>query len=168
MRRFLVLICVTAMLGLLVAVAPAVVRPDANRAEALTACEDTGTGHHTVAQHGPWEAEVSLCAEFLQNGVRPGANVWCHTATSQVPCNWDFRHMHLHNQNTTAIVNQRAYAIGKTNGAFIATPGWANRSQCVTAYSDSPDLYIRFPDGALIGPRSLTWRGSPYNCSDPI
>lgn len=165
MRRFLVLTCVTAMLGLLVAVAPAVVRPDANRAEAGVFCDDTGAGNHqTVAQHGPWEAELSPCVEILGSGVRPGATVWCHTSTSQVPCNWDFRHMHLHNQNTTAIVNQRAYATGKTNGAWIATPGWANRSQCVTAYSDSPDLYIRFPDGALVGPRSVTWQASPYDC----
>ena len=166
MRRFLVLTCVTVMLGLLVAVAPAVVRPDANRAEAFVGCEDTGGGNfHTVAQHGPWEAELSLCVELLGSGVRPGAHVWCHTATSQVPCNWDFRHMHLHNQNTTAIVNKQAYATGKTNGDYIATPApWANRSQCVTAYSDSPDLYVRFPDGALVGPRSVTWQGSPYDC----
>jgi hypothetical protein len=164
MGRLLVLTCVTAMLGLLVAVAPAVVRPDANRAEASVWCEDAGS-FQTVAQHGPWEATLTMCIELLGSGVRPGAEVSGHTSTTQVPCNWDFRHMHLHKQDGTAIVNERAYATGKTNYAWVATPGWANRSQCVTAYSDSPDLYIRFPDGALVGPKSTTWRTLPYHCT---
>jgi hypothetical protein len=155
------------MLGLLVAVAPAIVRPDANRAEAAVLCEDAGS-RQTVAQHGPWAARLDMCIEFLENGLRPGATVWCETSTTQVPCNWDFRHMHLHKQGGTLIRNERAYATGKTNGAWVATPHWSNRSQCVTAYSDSPDLYIRFPDGALVGPRSTTWRTGPYSCSDPV
>ena len=49
MRRFLVLTCVTVLFGLLVAVAPAVVRPDANRAEATVGCEDTGGGNFTLS-----------------------------------------------------------------------------------------------------------------------
>jgi hypothetical protein len=163
MRRFLVLTCVTAMLGLLVAVAPAIVRPDANRAEASVWCANGGP--QTVARHGPWAATLALCIEFLGSGVRPGAQVWCETSSTQVPCNWDFRHMHLHNQNSTAIVNERAYATGKTNGAWIATPGWANRSQCTSAWSDSPDLYIRFPDGVLVGPQTTTWQGPLLPCT---
>jgi hypothetical protein len=55
MRRLLVLTCVAALLGLLVAVAPAIVRPDANRAEATVYCD----AYQTVAQHGSGEAKVT-------------------------------------------------------------------------------------------------------------
>jgi hypothetical protein len=157
MRRFLVLTCVTALLGALVAVAPAIVRPVANRAEAVDVCEGFDFGQ-TVARHGPYAAWLQLCVEVLGTGVRPGARVRCGTASTIVPCNWDFSPMHLHNQNHTTIVNERAYATGKTNDAFIATPGWANRSQCIYAYSDSPTMRVRFPDGYLTPWVSATWQ----------
>jgi hypothetical protein len=72
--------------------------------------------------------------------------------------------MHLHNQNATAIRNERAYATGKTNGDYIATPGWASRSQCIKAYSDSPLMWVRFPDGHLAGPQTATWQGPTIYC----
>lgn len=162
MRRLLVLSCVTALLGVVVAVAPAFVRPDANRAEALVACDKID---HTVARHGPWAATIWLCVEGLGSGVRPGAKVWCASQSDIVPCNWDFNPMHLHNQNHTAIVNERAYATGKTLGDYIATPGWANRSQCIEAYSDSPLLRVRFPDGYLSPWTSASWTVLNIPCS---
>ena len=153
MRRFLVLSCVTVLFGVLVAVAPAVVRPDANRAEAAVGC----FYFQTVAQHGPWAASVSLCVEKLEAGIRPGVKVYCGTASTQVPCNWDFNKLHLHNQNDTVIREGRVQATGKTNGAYLATPTWANRSQCIKAYTDAPQLWVRFPDGLLVGPQSASW-----------
>jgi hypothetical protein len=159
MRRFLVLTCVTAMLGLLVAVAPAVVRPDANRAEANVTCDIVA---QTVAQHANWAAKVLLCVEVLGSGVRPGVKVFCGTASTQVPCNWDFNPLHLHNQRHTVIREGRVHETGKTNGAYLATPTWANRSQCTSAYSDSPQLWVRFPDGSLAGPQTATWQAGYF------
>jgi hypothetical protein len=158
MRRFLVLTCVTALLGLLLAVAPAIVRPDANRAEAGVGCDSGET--QVVARHGPWVAWVWLCVEVLGSGVRPGVMVWCATASgTNALCNWDFSPLHLHNQLHNVIRSERAYATGKTAGAYIATPGWASRSQCTSAYSDSPLLRVRFPDGYLTPWVSATWQG---------
>jgi hypothetical protein len=163
MRRLLVLTCVTAMLGLLVAVAPAIVRPDANRAEAFTSC-DAG-GRQTVARHDIWAAKVQLCVEVLGQGVRPGVKVWCETGSAtQVPCNWDFNPLHLHNQRNDVIRSERVHETGKTGGAYLATSGWAYRSQCTSAYSDSPQLWIRFPDGRLVGPQTVPWLGGQIPC----
>jgi hypothetical protein len=149
MRRLLVLSCVTAMLGMLVAVAPAVVRPDANRAEAYVNCDIV---RQTVARHDIWAAKILLCVEVLGSGVRPGVKVWCETGSNtQFPCNWDFNPLHAHDLNTTLIHSERAHETGKTNGAYIATPNWGNRSRCTSgaAYSDAPLLRVRFPDGHL-------------------
>jgi hypothetical protein len=163
MRRLLVLSCVTAMLGLLVAVAPAVVRQDANRAEASPSC-DVG-GRQTVAQRDIWAAKVQLCVELSGAGVRPGVKVWCETGSgTQFPCNWDFDPLHLHNQRNTVIRQGRVHDTGKTNGAYLATPDWANRSQCTSAYSDSPQLRVRFPDGYLTSWKSATWLGGQIPC----
>jgi hypothetical protein len=159
MRRLLVLGCVTALLGVLVAVTPAIVRPDANRAEAFVQCEDPVDYPQIVARHGPWAAWVDLCVEVLETDIRPGAEVTCGTASTLVLCNWDFSPMHLHNQRHEVIRSERAYATGKTNGAYIATPHWSSRSQCTSAYSDSPQLRVRFPDGYLTPWVSATWQG---------
>jgi hypothetical protein len=167
MRRLLVLSCVTAMLGALLAVAPAIVRPDANRAEAGVACDNGGVfeGQQVVARHDIWYAMVVLCVERLGSGIRPGVMVWCgNGAGTQFPCNWDFNPLHLHNQSHTVIRSERAYATGKTGGDYIATPHWSNRSQCYEAYSDSPQLRVRFPDGYLTSWRSATWL-SPLHIS---
>jgi hypothetical protein len=160
MRRLLVLTCVAALLGLLVAVAPAIVRPDANRAEATVYCD----AYQTVAQHGSWEAKVRLCVEVLGSGVRPGVLVYCSTAISSVPCNWDFNPLHLHNQNATLIRSERVHATEVWINNYLATPGWANRSQCNRAYSDSPQLRVRFPDGHLTDWKSATWQGPTIYC----
>jgi hypothetical protein len=160
MRRFLVLTWVTALLGLLVAVAPAIVRPDANRAEATVYFD----AYQTLARHGPWAAEVRLGVEVLGSGVRPGVLVYCVTATSSVPCNWDFNPMHLHNQNATVIRSERVHATDVWINNYLATSGWSNRSQCIKAYSDSPLVWIRFPDRYLAGPQTATWQGPTIPC----
>jgi hypothetical protein len=159
MRRLLMLTCVTAMLGVLVAVAPAIVRPDANRAEASVSCDIVA---QVVARHADWAAQVLLCGERLGDGVRPAVKVFCGTASTQVPCNWDFNPLHLHNQRHTVIRQDRVHATGKTNGAYLATPNWAHRSQCLYAYSDSPQLRVRFPDGHLTPWVSATWQAGYY------
>jgi hypothetical protein len=162
MRRFLVLTCVAALLGLLMTVAPAIVHPDANRAEAAVRCDPVGS--QTVARWSAWAASVVLCLEVLGNGVRPGALVYCETASTSVPCNWDFYPLDLRNQNNTLIHSERAHATNKTNGAYIATPHWANTIYCNTGYSESPSMRVRFPDGKLSSWHTVEWQnnvGSP-------
>jgi hypothetical protein len=163
MRRLLALGCVTMLLGLLFAVAPAIVRPEANRAEAVLRC-DLGTGSvQTIARRGPWAAKVLLCVEALGNGVRPGARVWCGTASTQVPCNWDFNPFQLIDETRLVEYEERANEQGKTNGAYIATPHWASRSVCIHAESNA-FVKVRFPDGVLSSLHYVTWIGVLASC----
>jgi hypothetical protein len=119
----------------------------------------------TVARHSSWAADVQLCVELSGVSSRPGVLVWCHTSTTQVPCNWDFNPLHLHDQYGFFVFGERTGGVGKTNGAYIATPHWTDCPSGDQRYSDTPNMRVRFPDGYLSPYVSATWqRGTFVSC----
>lgn len=157
MRRLLVLSFVTALLGVLVAVAPAVVRPAANRAEAsVVSCDPV---IHTLARYSKWAAKMRMCIEYFSNAARPGAKVDCVTSTTHVPCNWAVENVNLSDMGGNQIWHSDfgIHASGKTNGAYIATPDACTQSNCVgpNPLGTSGLVWVRFPDGHLDGPRFI-------------
>jgi hypothetical protein len=78
------------------------------------------------------------------------------------PAIGNFHPLRLKNQNATVIHFEVAHETGKTNGAYIATPNWVSRSRCTYAYSDSPQLKVRFPDGYLSPSVTATWLNLPF------
>jgi hypothetical protein len=161
MRRLLALTSVATILALLAVVAPALVRPDANRAEALVTCN--GTFKQTIAQHDVWVAKVLLCVEVLGDGVRQGAKVYCGTASTQVPCNWDFDPHQLFNELGIAVAGARMHETGKTGGDYMAVPNWTPRADADCAhydvFSETLAVRVRFPDGYLTDWKRALWQG---------
>lgn len=161
MRRLLVLSFVTALLGVLVAVAPAVVRPAANRAEAsVVSCDPV---IHTIARHSIYAAKMRMCIEYFSNSARPGAKVDCVTATTHVSCNWAMasHDVGLYDMGGYAIWSSSygIHAVGKTNGAYIATPDACTHSDCLAPNPLGTWGYVqvRFPDGHLTDPHYINY-----------
>jgi hypothetical protein len=164
MRKKLAVLGVTVVaLALLGAVAPSVVAPKANRAEALTRC-GVGSGG-VIARNGPYAAWVNMCVEHLGEGVRALAYVHCYTGSGDVPCNWEFRDLELWrgspaDPDRVRWVHGYAHQTGVRNGYIAAEDhGWGPCLNTIVGgiwFGQSPRIYIRFPNGVLSGPRSLT------------
>jgi hypothetical protein len=158
MRRRISALAVVVVLAFLGAVAPSVVAPNANRAEALIRCPASGG---VIARSGPYAAWVDMCVEHLGTGVRAMAYVHCYTASGDVACNWEFKNLELwRHPSGPPVLHKQGYAhkTGLANGYVAAQDhGWAPCLGTITGglwSASSPKIYVRFPNGVLAGPRS--------------
>jgi hypothetical protein len=167
-------VCIVLTLSAVGIVAPAVVNPQAHRAEANVYCDLWSGG--VIARSGPYAAWVNPCVEFSTGGARAIVYVHCYTDSGDVPCNWEFRHLILErylNGQTIVVKNRYAHQTGVANGYIAAPDSWYpcpvypyNPAYHYSARS--PDIYVRFPNGRLIGPRESRGGLSDYTyCGAP-
>jgi hypothetical protein len=168
-RKAVVVFGAVMVMGVLGVVAPAAFAPNANRAEALIRCPTNGG---VIARNGPYAAWVTMCVEHLQNDVRAMAYVHCYSGSGDVACNWEFKNLELWRDYSSGPVRFKqgyAHATGVSNGYIAAQDhGWAPCPNLIVGgswHSQSPAVFVRFPNGVLSGPRSV--KGSPVvhqNC----
>jgi hypothetical protein len=106
---------------------------------------------------------MRMCVEYFSDRTRPGARVDCVTSTTHVSCNWAIDPVGLYDmgKNTIFLATGTAaiHAIGKTNGAYLATPVACSTRECtgpnpVGAFGH---VQVRFPDGYLIDPHYIEY-----------
>ena len=168
-------VCIVLALSVLLVVAPALINPQAHRAEANVWCSPYNGG--VIARTGPYAAWVNPCVEFSTGGARAMVYVHCYTASGDVPCNWEFRHLildrYLNAQNPIEVRNRYAHETGVANGYIAAPDSWYPcpvypYNPAYQYLARSPDIYVRFPNGTLVGPRgSQGGLSGPTYCGAP-
>ena len=150
---------------MLLVVAPAIINPQAHRAEANVWCNPYNGG--VIARTGPYAAWVNPGVEFSTGGARAMVYVHCYTAYGDVPCNWELRHLilerYLNARDPIVVRDRYAHQTGVANGYIAAPDSWypcpvSSYHPACQYLARSPDIYVRFPNGTLVGPRE-SWEG---------